>query len=143
MPATFIRSSLKPTCLFGLILALGTPLTAGDWPQWRGPRGDSVSEEKGLPVHWSENKSVVWKTALPEWGTSTPAIWGNSIFLTTHEEQNEGKLLLMVGVSLLFAIFLFFKAWHLLILGLVFAPLLTFAIVILKLTVIGKVFGKK
>jgi len=95
MIATIFRSCVKTVLVLGIVTAVAEALSAGDWPQWRGPRGDSVSSEKGLPIGWSESKSVVWKVALPEWGTSTPAIWGNSIFLTTHEEQNEGKLLLI------------------------------------------------
>jgi outer membrane protein assembly factor BamB len=66
----------------------------GDWPQWRGPQGDSVSTETGLPIEWSESRSVVWKSKLPEWGTSTPAIWGNAIFVTSHNEVGKELLLL-------------------------------------------------
>lgn len=65
---------------------------AENWPQWRGPSGDSVSNETNLPVTWSESERVVWKCPLPEWGTSTPAIWGNAIFVTTQQEE---KLLLL------------------------------------------------
>jgi outer membrane protein assembly factor BamB len=68
---------------------------AGDWPQWRGPRGDSTSDERGLPIQWSESSGIVWKTSLPEWGTSTPAISGNALFLTTHQEESGGRLLLV------------------------------------------------
>jgi len=70
-------------------------LAAGDWPQWRGPRGDSTSDDHQLPLRWSEQSGVVWKTALPEWGTSTPAIWANGLFVTSHEEETIGALLLL------------------------------------------------
>lgn len=76
-------------------LLLGTPsasVLADNWPQWRGPRGDSSTQEVGLPVTWSETENVVWKSALPEWGDSTPAIWGDTIFLTS---ESDGKLLLV------------------------------------------------
>jgi outer membrane protein assembly factor BamB len=63
------------------------PALAGDWPQWRGPTGDSVSRETRLPAEWSEQAGIVWKTALPEWGTSTPAIWGDAIFVTAHADD--------------------------------------------------------
>lgn len=68
------------------------PASAGDWPQWRGPQGNSVSDEQGLPIEWSEESGIVWKTELPPWGTSTPAIWGDAIFVTT---QHGGDLLLL------------------------------------------------
>lgn len=76
-------------------LAIGfftTTVYAENWPQWRGPSGDSVSRETDLPATWSETEHVVWKTRLPEWGASTPAIWNDAIFLTS---ESGGKLLLL------------------------------------------------
>ncbi len=63
---------------------------AENWPQWRGPDGTSVTSEKDLPLAWSESdgdahrKGIAWRTELPQWGNSTPAIWGEAIFLTSH-----------------------------------------------------------
>jgi outer membrane protein assembly factor BamB len=56
---------------------------AEDWPQWRGPHGDAISRESGLPTEWSDSKNVVWKVPLPGIGSSTPAVWGSRIFLTS------------------------------------------------------------
>lgn len=67
--------------------------SAADWPQWRGPEGTGVSQEKQLPIIWHEQRGIVWKCPLPEWGASTPAIWGDAIFLTSHTAEN--KLLLV------------------------------------------------
>jgi outer membrane protein assembly factor BamB len=66
---------------------------AADWPQWRGPEGTGISSEKDLPIVWHEKRGIVWKTPLPEWGTSTPAIWQDAIFVTSQNEQ--GELLLL------------------------------------------------
>ena len=60
---------------------------AEDWPQWRGPRGNSTSHEADLPLDWSDESGIAWKTELPEWGTSTPAIWGDAIFLTSQHDD--------------------------------------------------------
>jgi outer membrane protein assembly factor BamB len=57
------------------------------WPQWRGPTGDSVAPGRGLPTHWSPTENVVWKTTLPGWGNSTPAIWQDAVFVTTQEKD--------------------------------------------------------
>lgn len=83
-----------PAILMGFALAMGAEcsLRAENWPQWRGPTGDSVSTETELPVAWDEQRSVIWKRALPEWGDSTPAIWGDAIFVTSHTRDD--KLLL-------------------------------------------------
>ena len=76
------------------ILVGGVSWTRADnWPQWRGPDGDGTSRETDLPIVWNESLHVCWKTPLPEWGNSTPAIWEDSIFLTT--QVNNDKLLLL------------------------------------------------
>jgi outer membrane protein assembly factor BamB len=41
-----------------------------------------------VPIRWSESNGVLWKRNLPEWGTSTPAIWDDALFVTTHDEEN-------------------------------------------------------
>jgi outer membrane protein assembly factor BamB len=56
---------------------------AENWPQWRGPGNDGISQEKNLPTEWSDSKNVLWKLALPGRAGSTPCIWGDKIFLTS------------------------------------------------------------
>jgi outer membrane protein assembly factor BamB len=58
---------------------------AEDWPQWRGPENNGVSTENGLPTRWSATENIAWKFTLPGKGSSTPAIWGDHIFLTCQE----------------------------------------------------------
>ncbi len=82
-----IRFLLLCCLLCGFHLA--PPAAAGNWPQWRGPSGDGVSEETGLPVVWSENLGVVWRCPLPQWGNSTPAIWDDAVFVTSHVDNRE------------------------------------------------------
>ncbi len=83
-----IRSTL---ILF--VLSISTMLHAENWPEWRGPAGNGASGESELPVAWSEKTGILWKCSLPPWGTSTPAIWENAIFVTTQTE--DGNLLLL------------------------------------------------
>lgn len=83
--------------LLPYFVAIGLAVTgqrsfAENWPQWRGPRGDSTSTEQGLPLTWSENHGIAWKVALPGWADSTPAIWNDDLFVTT---QDGDKLLLL------------------------------------------------
>jgi len=51
------------------------------WPAWRGPTHQGVSQEGTPPTKWSETRNVKWKTALPGEGQSTPVIWGDHLFL--------------------------------------------------------------
>ncbi len=58
------------------------------WPQWRGPELDGTSDAKKLPLTWSEDENVVWKTPLPAWGGSSPVIWGDRIFLLSPSKKS-------------------------------------------------------
>jgi outer membrane protein assembly factor BamB len=57
---------------------------AADWPQFRGPGGQGVAPDKGLPVTWSDDSNLLWKTALPGPGSSSPIVVGNRVFLTCY-----------------------------------------------------------
>jgi outer membrane protein assembly factor BamB len=72
-------------------LSLWALPAAADWPQWRGPEGTGLATARNLPIIWNENRNVRWKCPLPEWGNSTPAIWGDAVFVTSHTD--DGKLL--------------------------------------------------
>ncbi|MHC4205069.1 MAG: PQQ-binding-like beta-propeller repeat protein [Planctomycetota bacterium] len=56
--------------------------TAQNWPGWRGD-GRGISPEKNLPLKWSEDEGVKWKTPIPGAGHSSPIVWGKRIFVTT------------------------------------------------------------
>ncbi len=57
-------------------------LSADDsWPQFRGPRGDGITD-KSLPTRWSAEKNIGWRTRLPGEGWSSPVVSGGRIYLT-------------------------------------------------------------
>lgn len=70
-------------CLAGSLQCLAQ---STNWPQWRGPQGAGISNEKNLPDQWSADKNIRWKTPLPGRGHSSPVVWENKIFLTTDLE---------------------------------------------------------
>lgn len=53
------------------------------WPQWRGPLGTGVAPAADPPLRWSETVNVRWKVQLPGFGTSTPVIWRDRVFILT------------------------------------------------------------
>lgn len=61
---------------------------AGNWPQWRGATLDGISGETNLPAEFGPGKNEVWKLPLPGAAGSTPAVWGDNIFLTTVDGDN-------------------------------------------------------
>ncbi len=68
-----------------LITAAATGLWAENWPQWRGPDLDGISQEKNLPLRWSPTDNIAWKLPLPDRSGATPIIWGDTIFLNVGE----------------------------------------------------------
>ncbi len=91
--------------VFG-VLALWTVESGGaqgesNWPQFRGPKGESVAPSGSSPVHFGPATNVLWQVALPA-GHSSPCIWGDRIFLTGLEpgkletlclDRRDGKVL--------------------------------------------------
>ena len=65
-----------------------TQALADNWPQWRGPSLDGVSQESNLPVRWSTRENVTWKLPMPAWSGSTPIVWGDRIFLNVADRGN-------------------------------------------------------
>jgi outer membrane protein assembly factor BamB len=74
-----------------LLLAAVGPTLGDNWPQWRGPANDGICSEKDLPTEWSASKNIAWKLKLPGMGGSTPAIWGDRIFLTSEEGAEKSE----------------------------------------------------
>lgn len=67
------------------ILILTARGFAADWPHWRGPHMNGVSDERNLPLQWSTTENVTWKLDMPSWTGSTPIIWGELIFLNVAD----------------------------------------------------------
>jgi outer membrane protein assembly factor BamB len=73
-----------PWLLALLVPVRAQPAAGTDWPNFRGPHNAAVSQDKGLPIKWSDQDNVVWKTALPGPGSSSPIVWGNRVFVTCY-----------------------------------------------------------
>src|SRR5205823_5272123 len=64
----------------GLFLAsLSAPAT--DWPQWRGPQRNGISQEMGLLKEWpKEGPKLRWEIKESGSGYSTPAVAGDRLY---------------------------------------------------------------
>ncbi|HKO95530.1 MAG TPA: PQQ-binding-like beta-propeller repeat protein [Pyrinomonadaceae bacterium] len=83
-----LLNRIAPALFLLLIATIFTPFATSanpksNWPGWRGPDGQGVSPETGLPVEWSQTKNVKWKTPISGRGHSSPIVWKKKIFLTT------------------------------------------------------------
>lgn len=83
----------------GAIAAICLMATAGgraaDWPQFRGPGGQGVSDERDLPVRWGESDGVRWKVPVPGLGWSSPVVAGGRVWLTTSTGDRAASLRLL------------------------------------------------
>lgn len=66
------------------VLGIAMLIAGADWPGFRGPNGSGVSEEKGLPVRWSEMQNLVWKVKLPGPGSSCPIVCKDRVLVTCY-----------------------------------------------------------
>ena len=71
--------------LFAALILLASVANAENWPQWRGPNLNGVSNERNLPSRWAPEENIAWKLAMPGWSGSTPIIWRNRIFLNVAD----------------------------------------------------------
>jgi outer membrane protein assembly factor BamB len=81
-----LRVSLISGVLALSFALLASPAAAQDWPQFRGPGGQGHSDERGLPLEWSETRNVAWKSPIPGLGWSSPVVAGGRVWLTTASE---------------------------------------------------------
>src|SRR5882762_10404241 len=67
-------------------ILLSAAALASDWPQWRGPSGNGVSEDAHPPLSWSATENIAWSIEVPGTGHSQPVVAGKRVFLTTAIE---------------------------------------------------------
>src|SRR5215212_10785208 len=75
--------SCRMICLLIVAVSLA-PTRGADWQQFRGPGGQGISDEKGLPTEWSAEKNILWKVKLPGAGASCPVTQGERVFVTCY-----------------------------------------------------------
>src|ERR1700686_2809213 len=62
-------------------VALGAEVVDDKWPQFRGPGGLGIGNDKvTLPSEFGPGKSLLWKIDLPL-GHGSPCVWGDRIFV--------------------------------------------------------------
>ena len=76
---------MKPLFAWVLSIALVSVVYSQNWPSFRGQNSVGVGDGSNPPTTWDTAKSIniVWKTAIPGLGHSSPIIWDDRIFVTT------------------------------------------------------------
>lgn len=65
-----------------------------DWPMWRGPRGDGIGIGDEAPTSWTTTENISWKTPIPGDGRSSPIVCGDSVFVTTSQNESLSRRLI-------------------------------------------------
>ncbi len=63
---------------------------AADWPQWRGPQRNGISQETGLLPSWpKDGPKLLWQLKDIGYGYSTPAVVGERIYLLSSKGADD------------------------------------------------------
>ena len=84
---------LHGIALLALCVAAATARTGlpEDWPQFRGPDGQGVSSETGLPTEFSE-KTIAWKVPLPGPGPAGSIVVDGTVIVTAASGSLQQRL---------------------------------------------------
>src|SRR5579862_7317931 len=87
--------------LFALavLLSAAAVAAAGNWPRFRGPNGTGEVEDKNVPVTFTDKENMLWKTAIPGIGHSSPVVWGDALFLQSASKDGKERWLISVDTK--------------------------------------------
>src|SRR4051794_15096384 len=80
---------MLPACAVACLLAAASvafaaddaPATIGPWPQWRGPRGDNVSDDTALLKDWpKDGPPLAWKAKGVGAGYASPSVANGRVY---------------------------------------------------------------
>lgn len=75
--------------IFTLLAAAPFVSLAGDWPHWRGPDRNGISQETGWQAEWpGDGPPVVWKAELGT-GFASFAVADGRVFTTGHASEQD------------------------------------------------------
>lgn len=80
------------------LLACAALAGGANWPQFRGTSANGLGAGSP-PIDWNveSGKNILWKTAIPGLGHSSPVVWGDRIFVTSAVPAS-GESSLKVGL---------------------------------------------
>ena len=89
--------ALMLSAVLSLVTALPVGAQAGaesGWTQFRGPNATGIAVvTKAPPIEFGPDRHMLWKGAVPP-GHSSPVIWGDRLFLTAFDAEQQRLLLL-------------------------------------------------
>ncbi|HOX76332.1 MAG TPA: hypothetical protein PLB27_16555, partial [Bacteroidales bacterium] len=75
------------------ILLMGLPVMCqgqdNNWTQFRGSKLDGISNVTSVPLKWSDDSGIIWKTDIHGKGWSSPVIFSDQIWITTATDDGK------------------------------------------------------
>lgn len=93
---TRTRVHLAAIAVISLLLA--SVVSAGQWPRFRGPNGQGISDAKTIPVKWTQS-DYDWRIKLPGGGPSSPVVWDDKVFVTCADKNVPKGILVAVDAG--------------------------------------------
>jgi outer membrane protein assembly factor BamB len=96
---------MRRQCIRGSLLSVAilvvplVPAPASDWPRFRGPNGTGVAADTDVPVRWTAQDGVRWKTPIPGAGHSSPIIGGGRVFLQSASDDGQARWLVCLDAA--------------------------------------------
>lgn len=93
MPILNVSRILKRRAFFG---ALCTPAVAGasSWTQFLRNGDRSLATAETVPLAWSDQRNVAWRSGIPGYGQSSPVTFGGAAFVASVEGAYKDTLML-------------------------------------------------
>ncbi len=95
---TTIRTPAHLAVLAVISLLLVSVASAGQWPRFRGPNGQGISDAKTIPVKWTQS-DYDWRIALPGDGHSSPVVWDDKVFVTCADKDAPKGILVAIDAG--------------------------------------------
>jgi outer membrane protein assembly factor BamB len=83
-PASGDQAASGPAAGAARVEAVSDAELRMNWPRFRGPGGNGISEATNIPVSWDAKtgSGIAWKTPTPAPGFNSPIIWGDRFFFS-------------------------------------------------------------
>ena len=87
--------AMRALLLFSVVLRAFAQ--SAEWPQFRGPNATGVAAPDARPpLEFGPSKRLLWKQPIPL-GHSSPAVWGDRVFLTSFDPASKKLELISVA----------------------------------------------
>ena len=97
MRITHTNTLSRFLCLICLAALTATSASAENWPCFRGPTRQGISNEKDIPTTWSPASNILWRTPIPGEGWSSPIVFDDDVFVTTAADEGASLRLLRIN----------------------------------------------